>query len=151
MRLSKWSDVIELLGQTNGTFQLVASTNHANPDLIRGYLLLSEAGAEFNAQGDRVMVVPIGQGRPYVPRATEVSIRRKKELQDKLAQLRGPDFDREYMSAMVKDHETDVKDFDTQSKDGNDADIKAFARKTLPTLQEHLKMAQAAAQKVGAK
>lgn len=45
----------------------------------------------------------------------------------------------------------DVIEFETQSKDGNDADIKSFATKTLPTLQEHLKMAQAAAQKVGAK
>ena len=43
MRLSKWTEVIDLLDQTNGTFQLVAGTNHANPDVIRGYLLLSEA------------------------------------------------------------------------------------------------------------
>jgi TolA-binding protein len=42
-RLSKWSNVIELLGQTNGVFQLVATTNHANSDVIRGYLLLSQA------------------------------------------------------------------------------------------------------------
>jgi putative membrane protein len=75
----------------------------------------------------------------------------QKSERDKLAQMSGAEFDKEYMSAMVKDHETDVKDFDTQAKDGNDADIKAFAGKTLPTLQEHLKMAQTAAQKVGAK
>lgn len=43
MRLSKWPQVIEVLAQTNGVFQLVAATNHANPDIIRGYLLLSEA------------------------------------------------------------------------------------------------------------
>jgi len=79
------------------------------------------------------------------------SVLLRESEKDKLAQMSGAEFDKEYMSAMVKDHETDVKDFDTQSKDGNDADIKAFAGKTLPTLQEHLKMAQAAAQKVGAK
>ena len=75
----------------------------------------------------------------------------QKSEKDKLAQMSGAEFDKEYMSAMVKDHETDVKDFETQSKDGTDPDIKAFAGKILPTLQEHLKMAQAAAQKVGAK
>ena len=74
----------------------------------------------------------------------------KSEL-DKLAKLSGADFDKEYMSTMVSDHQTDVKEFETQSKNGNDADIKAFAGKTLPTLQEHLQMAQSAAQKVGAK
>jgi len=54
------------------------------------------------------------------------------------------------MSAMVKDHEQDTKDFETQSKEGTDAEIKAFAGKTLPTLQQHLQMARTAAQKVGA-
>lgn len=43
MRLSHWPQVLELLGQTNGVFQRVASTNHASADIIRGYLLLSEA------------------------------------------------------------------------------------------------------------
>jgi putative membrane protein len=52
---------------------------------------------------------------------------------------------------MVKDHEDDVKAFETQSKEGTDADVKSFAAKTLPTLQEHLQMARNAAQKVGAK
>ena len=52
MRLSQWQQVIALLGETNGVFQRTASTNHANPDVIRGYLLLSEAYlAQTNAPG----------------------------------------------------------------------------------------------------
>ena len=70
---------------------------------------------------------------------------------DKLSKMSGAEFDKEYMSAMLEDHKTDVKDFETQSKDGSDPEIKAFAGKTLPTLQQHLQMAQQAAQKVGAK
>jgi putative membrane protein len=70
---------------------------------------------------------------------------------DKLSKMSGPDFDKEYMSTMLKDHQADVKDFETQAKDGNDGDIKDFAGKTLPTLQQHLQMAQQTAQKVGAK
>ena len=75
----------------------------------------------------------------------------QKSMMDKLSKLSGAEFDKEYMSAMLKDHEDDVKAFETQSKDGNDADVKSFAAKTLPTLQEHLQMARNAAQKVGAK
>ena len=75
----------------------------------------------------------------------------QKSEMDKLAKISGAEFDKEYMSAMLKDHEDDVKAFETQSKDGNDADVKAFAAKTLPTLQGHLQMARDAAQKVGAK
>jgi putative membrane protein len=80
----------------------------------------------------------------------EMNSEQKSEM-DKLSKMSGAEFDKEYMSAMLKDHETDVKDFDTQAKEGNDAEIKAFAGKTLPTLQQHLQMAQQAAQKVGAK
>ncbi len=80
----------------------------------------------------------------------DVNSEQRSEI-DKLAKMSGADFDKEYMSAMVKDHEEDVKEFETQGKEGNDPDIKAFAAKTLPKLQEHLKMAQTAAQKVGAK
>ncbi len=80
----------------------------------------------------------------------DMNSEQKSEI-DKLSKMSGAEFDKEYMSAMVTDHETDVKDFETQSKDGTDAEIKAFAAKTLPTLQQHLQMARTAAQKVGAK
>jgi TolA-binding protein len=43
MRLSQWPQVVSLLAETNEVFQRTAATNHANPDVIRGYLLLSEA------------------------------------------------------------------------------------------------------------
>ena len=61
----------------------------------------------------------------------------------KIARLKGADFDRAYSKAMLDDHEDAVKDFEKQSTNGTDADLKAFATKTLPTLQEHLEMARA--------
>jgi len=69
---------------------------------------------------------------------------------DKLGKLSGADFDREYMKTMVKDHEKAVKMFQDQSQKGSDADAKAFAAKTLPTLQNHLQMARTVAATVGA-
>ena len=68
------------------------------------------------------------------------------ELQGK----KGADFDRLYMSYMVKDHKKDVGEFDHESKSAKDGDVKAFAADTLPTLQDHLKMAQTTADKIGA-
>ena len=53
------------------------------------------------------------------------------------------EFDRAYMDHMVKDHKKDVAEFKTQAESGKDPQIKAFAAKTLPTLQEHLKLAEA--------
>lgn len=50
-------------------------------------------------------------------------------------------FDAKYMNAMLDDHKKDVKEFEEASKDAADPDIRAFAAKTLPVLQEHLRMA----------
>jgi putative membrane protein len=80
---------------------------------------------------------------------TEVSSDQKSMI-EQLSKLSGAEFDKKYMSGMVKDHEEDVKDFQTQGNDGADPDIKAFATKTLPILQGHLQMARDAAKKVGA-
>jgi putative membrane protein len=65
-----------------------------------------------------------------------------KEAADKLSKANGKDFDKAYISNMVEDHEKDVKEFEKQSKDAKDADLKAWVTKTLPTLQDHLKMAK---------
>ncbi len=51
------------------------------------------------------------------------------------------DVDSKYVKEMVSDHEGAVKLFENASK-STDADIAAFAQKTLPTLQHHLMMAQ---------
>ena len=61
---------------------------------------------------------------------------------DRLSKLNGADFDRAYMNDMVKDHRKDVGEFKKEASSGSDPDVKAFASKTLPTLEEHLKMAQ---------
>jgi putative membrane protein len=62
---------------------------------------------------------------------------------DKLAKLSGAAFDRAYMKHMVDDHKKDISEFEKQAKSGKDAELKAFAERTLPTLREHLKLAQA--------
>jgi putative membrane protein len=62
-----------------------------------------------------------------------------KSTMDDLNGKTGADFDKAYVEAMVDDHETDVDLFEDNT-DNSDADIKAFATKTLPTLQSHLKM-----------
>ena len=61
----------------------------------------------------------------------------------KMSQLSGAEFDRAYVKeAGVKDHNKAAKLFQGEADKGKDADLKAFAAKTLPTVQEHLRMAQ---------
>jgi putative membrane protein len=70
---------------------------------------------------------------------------------DKLAKLSGAAFDKAYIAAMLEDHQRDVKEFARVASSGSDADVKAFAAKTLPTLKEHLQQVQELAKTTGAK
>ena len=72
---------------------------------------------------------------------TDVNAKQKASM-DKLSNMSGMDFDRAFIKQMVKDHEAAVKLFQKQADSGTDADVKAFAAKNLPTLQEHLAMAR---------
>ena len=63
---------------------------------------------------------------------------------NRLSKLRGAAFDRAYMKHMVNDHRTDVSEFQYEARAGVDPDVRSFASKTLPTLQDHLKMAETA-------
>ena len=72
-----------------------------------------------------------------------------KALRMRLTKLSGAPFDRAYMQAMLSDHKKDVNEFRVESTSGKDADIKAFASKTLPTLEDHLKLAQDTTKTVG--
>jgi putative membrane protein len=61
---------------------------------------------------------------------------------DRLSKLSGTEFDKEYMSFMVDDHQEDVDEFKKASDECKDPELKAFAAKTLPVLQSHLDMAK---------
>ena len=61
---------------------------------------------------------------------------------DKLNSLNGADFTKAYEDMQVSAHKDAVSLFERYAKSGDNADLKAFAAKTLPHLREHLKMAE---------
>jgi putative membrane protein len=75
----------------------------------------------------------------------------KQQMVDKFNKLSGAAFDSSYMSHMVTDHKKDVAEFQKEAKSGKDSDVKAWAQSTLPTLQDHLKMAQETSSKLHTK
>jgi putative membrane protein len=72
---------------------------------------------------------------------TEMDRSSKREM-DKLSRMSGAEFDAEYMKHMVSDHKKDVSEFKSEANKAKDADVKQFAASTLPTLEEHLRLAQ---------
>lgn len=77
------------------------------------------------------------QGPPFKRASSKV----KREV-DQLSQLAGAEFDRRYMAIMIKDHRNAVDLFAQQAERGQNPELKALARKTLPTLEGHLEMAE---------
>jgi putative membrane protein len=64
------------------------------------------------------------------------------KLADDLNKMTGTDFDKKYVDAMVDDHKKTLDLMEKESKDGQDAELKAFATKTAPVVKMHLDMVQ---------
>jgi putative membrane protein len=84
-----------------------------------------------NLAGMKNITIPPAPGEEHMDHITNLS---KKS---------GREFDRDYMKMMVDDHQEDINEFEKCSNNGKDADLKAFAAKTLPVLRTHLDSAKA--------
>jgi putative membrane protein len=62
---------------------------------------------------------------------------------DKLTALSGSAFDDAYIAAMIKGHKKDAKAFKAEASQTQDADIKNFLDKSIPIVEEHLKIVTA--------
>jgi len=63
-------------------------------------------------------------------------------MRDRLSGLGGADFDRAYMSEMVRDHTEDIALFERAAEISTDPDLKAWAERSLPMLRDHLALAR---------
>jgi len=94
---------------------------------------------DHTAANAELMQIASGKGitLPTAPDA------KHRAMMAKMERLSGAEFDRQYiMMAGHKDHEKMEKLFRDESTRGRDADLKAFAAKTLPVVQQHLQMAR---------
>lgn len=76
-----------------------------------------------------------------VPLPTHLG-KKNRETLEHMTRLSPRRLDHDYMENMVADHYKDVKDFSDEAKKGDDKDVRAWARKTVPVLQMHLQMAR---------
>ncbi len=113
----------------------IAQQKASNSEVKRFGQKMSGDHARANSELEKIAVnrgVPVPSALPDEKRADV----------DRLAGLSGEQFDREYMKFMVADHQQDVAEFRKASTTSGDPEVKRFAAKTLPVLEEHLKMAE---------
>lgn len=121
-----------------------------------GNLALSKASsADVKAFGQRMVTDHSKANEELSQLATAKGVALPTELAgdhkaalEHLSSLSGAEFDKAYMKHMVEDHEKDVSEFEKASTTAGDSDLKAWAGKTLPTLKEHLQLAQTVSKKV---
>jgi len=59
-----------------------------------------------------------------------------------LEKLTGREFDTAYASAMVEDHQADLKEYLKAANSADDTDLRVFAAKTVSVIREHLALAR---------
>jgi putative membrane protein len=72
----------------------------------------------------------------------------KLDTRHKMDKMKSENFDQEWLAQMEKDHAKTIADFQAQSKNGSDPELKSWAAKMLPTLQEHMKLVKGAQAKM---
>lgn|GEM_PF-887406 len=68
---------------------------------------------------------------------------------DRLQKLSGTEFDKEYATEMLKDHQKDIQKYEHASRNITESDVKQYVDSTLPKLRQHLQHAQHAAVAAG--
>ena len=61
---------------------------------------------------------------------------------DKLSKLSGDQFDRQFITVMVKDHRKVAQLYEQELGKSSDAQLKSYVQKTLPTVRSHLQHAE---------
>lgn len=131
----------------SGMLEIEASTlaeSKASSDTVKSFA--SQMLKDHKAADSELKSLASSKG---VELPTELPSADKKRL-EALGALEGATFDREYAKEVgVKAHNKAVSLFREASTKSRDPDVKAFAGKTLPTLQHHLEMANKMANEVG--
>ncbi|HEY4445873.1 MAG TPA: DUF4142 domain-containing protein [Steroidobacteraceae bacterium] len=101
--------------------------------------------ADHTAANDKLKAIAASKNikLPTSPSVGQMATKAKLEV------LSGDTFDKSYIKSMIADHEEDIKEFKKESVSGQDADAKAYATATLPTLEAHLKKIRAIATAAG--
>jgi len=106
--------------------------NHGQSKEVRefGKTLLSERSIAFEKSSS--LAEQLGMTAPV-----EMTAEAEKRY-DAMSKLSGPEFDRQFATYMVTDHEKDVVTYRDAAVNARDPKVAAFAEEMLPTLKLHL-------------
>jgi putative membrane protein len=126
---------------------IVKAAEGGKEEVELGRLAQSKASSEVVKQFGQRMVEDHGNAnKELMELAANKGVKlddkapKKNAVMDRLSKLQGAAFDREYVKEMVKDHKKDVAEFRRMHSGAVDPNLKAWIDKTLPAIEDHLKM-----------
>lgn len=135
--------------QDDNAFAMTVAQNGMAEVALAKLALQKAQNADVKKFAQRVITdhTKVGQELKKIATAKNITLPaevkpEQKETHDRFMKLSGAEFDREFMTLMVENHEKSITAFEAESNNGTDAELKAFAGNTLPTLREHLQMAR---------
>jgi putative membrane protein len=113
-----------------------------------GQLATQKAGAQdVKDFGQKMVTDHTALNNEMAPIADSMGVTLPKKLSkedqaeyDKLSALTGDDFDKEYVTFMVRDHHQDLREFRTEATSTNDPTLKAAVDKGSKVIYEHMTM-----------
>jgi len=123
------------------------AVKNAASDDVKGF---ARHMLEDHTKANKALLEAAAKTQGLLPPVVKMNAKDTEDV-EKLFKLRGEEFDKAYMKAMLDDHEAAVTLFESEAKGGDNDALKSFASDTLKTLKEHRDMAQKVADKVGVK
>lgn len=131
-------DFITFVGQTDMTeahFGQLAQDQATDQDIKDyGQTLVTDHTKDYNTVS--ALATKLGADMPKGIDAAH------NKMIDPVAKLKGRAFDHRFLADMVKGHEQAIAKYKKEADSGDNADLKAYASATLPTLEMHLQKAQ---------
>lgn len=103
--------------------------------------MVREYGATLVRDHAKARAQVLAVGRHYGLRDDRQPAPEASQERQKLAGMRGDEFDREFARYMVHDHENDIADFRDEAGEHH-GQVSRLAESQLPTLEKHLRLAQ---------
>ncbi len=134
---------------SDAAFMAKADEGGHNEMGLSKVVLMKNPSAAVKAYANKMVADHTKAGNELMPIAKKHGVKLKgmmdaehQTIREQLMKMSGTGLEKKYMDQMVTDHEKTVALFKSEIANGKEGDVKGFASKTLPVIEQHTDMAK---------
>ena len=134
---------------SDAQFMMKADEGGHNEIGLSKVVLMKNPSATVRTYANKMVADHTKAGNELMPIAKKHGVALKgamdaehQAMREQMLKMSGPALEKQYMNQMVTDHEKTVALFKSEITNGKEGDVKGFASKTLPVIQQHTDMAK---------